>query len=793
MLADGMDSTIVWSIYYHIFIDDPSFHVLIDHCSKLLSYSSDILSWNNSPYGHFVRFCEENSLKEIRQKWQSYIQLSNQSTHDDRKVEFVAEMKKVFSKYKHSVRTSARSAGPLIVNYLPQAHQSYDYFWTHGMVKSPLFVPARSTKVNPTFVYTSMGDSFNVHYGTDPLTCFHLASAGLPVKNSSLPQSFSLENITAVVLKQFSDQCDSFRARLRLQRPNVVVRIFCGETLALCRALFVVSQTRSTRTNVSCCPWKSATIHFSDIDYASNSSKSAPLSFNLIDTSNLSDHLGLLNVLISTVPLLQSKPFSKLNTNILVSHDPNNSAIKEKACADLPTLSLLLGVAPAFHLSHTTSISNKHELLMGASTSARESSMLTQRHELLEWRMPDTGIPNTSTNGSMVPFVPSLPICDSKMLARFLFPVYLKMFSSESLQSAFKETVTTRVHTSSLPLYTRESFVALLAFIKGRVDTDWDDAMDRLLRLIESDQSLLLGRNNFQDLACHLYLRNIFTYNPFRPQFMDNLKKPALFQQWTTIPPVVFVVLKVPRSSLSPLETVPVVEIGTPFLECETAGKGINSFQNCHSGIYAVYGNATVSGIGNNARVTITEDEDGQHGKSPLIVSFYLPSWILVTHADTLELGLRVKNTPQTAMTLLPKLGLNMRLFSTRPSDTDHVYIVRERPDTIDELSELRVSPRSIATPPTGNELHNPPAIINFTETDAIAASLTVRHTLIDEVTKAALRDGATVTTHQVGNCFMQIDIQGYKRRLLYPFPVVGENSITRVARRSSYVEVCMS
>ncbi|PPR04635.1 hypothetical protein CVT24_011853 [Panaeolus cyanescens] len=789
MLSDGIKHTTLWPIFFHFFIDEPSFSLLVEHCEKLVALSSDISTWNASPYGNLVRFCDENSLREVQRKWQAYTQLSNPSSQRKSKAMFTEEMKKVLQKNKGFVRSHVRSAGPLAVHYLPLAHHSYDYFWTHGMVKSPLYLSDHATKVNPTFLFNSMGDCFNVHYGTDPLSGFHLAPAVTSSPDSSVHHSFSLETVAGVALKQFSDQCYAFQERLRLPRPKLIIRLFCGEALAFSRALLVLSQTHSIRTNIDSIPWKYSMIQFSAADYSPESPKRAPLSFNLIDTSNLTDHIGLLNILVTSIPLLQTKPFSTLNTNVLVSHNPECFLLEEKACADLPTLSVFLGVAPTFLLSHGTSASNKHEFLLAASSSgSSESVKASQRHEMVEWRIPDGGIVNRNDSCSTVI---SSPSCDPTALAQFLFSLYLKMFSTEDMQHTFKamrtaQTLWSRFNDMSLPLYTRESFVAVLAFLKGNIHTDWNDTMDQLLTLIETDKSLLLGSNYFQDLACHLFLRNIFVFDSFKAPFISSIARPSVFRHWTSIPPVVAVVLKVPRQSLLPLEKESVHNIGTPFLECQTTGPG---FDNRHSNIYMSFGDLHISGVGGNARATLAEDAQGLCGISSLVVCFYVPSWIVLRHADTLEFGLCVKSTGQATMHLLPKLGLNLRLFTGRLNDQERVCILRERPGTTNEFRELLVAPPPKVSLDGGATQR---ALIQISQTGrtTLATNLLIRHDLTDEPAKKYLKEGASVKTSQIGNRFMEIQFQGYRAYLGYPFPILGNKSITRVARKSSYVEV---
>jgi hypothetical protein len=73
----------------------------------------------------------------------------------------------------------------------------------------------------------------------------------------------------------------------------------------------------------------------------------APTIFNVIDTSNLVDHLGSLNVLTAVAPLLEHIFSATLRTEIMVPRDANIATSAEKLlCGDLPIVGSLLGLKP---------------------------------------------------------------------------------------------------------------------------------------------------------------------------------------------------------------------------------------------------------------------------------------------------------------------------------------------------------------------------------------------------------------------------------------------------------------
>ncbi|KAG9311526.1 hypothetical protein JVU11DRAFT_7729 [Chiua virens] len=76
--------------------------------------------------------------------------------------------------------------------------------------------------------------------------------------------------------------------------PKLVVRLFAGDALMLCQAFSYLSSHGVTTTPILISPWKTSRIEFEESLYGEATSNPAPATFNAIDTSNLSDHVGLL-------------------------------------------------------------------------------------------------------------------------------------------------------------------------------------------------------------------------------------------------------------------------------------------------------------------------------------------------------------------------------------------------------------------------------------------------------------------------------------------------------------------
>ena len=497
------------------------------------------------------------------------------------------------------------------------------------------------------------------------------------------------------------------------------------------------------------------------------------MTFNVIDTSNLTDHLGLINILVFTVPLLQQSSASTIYTNTLLNADTSDIGLASKAYADIPTLALFLGVAPSPNLSLFTSHSDNHSIVFA-----------TQFPQSISWKIPFSEIPGSAHDIPILNTVGRL-VCDTRKLAEFLFSLYRNIFAAENLMELLKNT--------SLILksnhYTRNSFVALLGFVKAKAPTDCDQIIGFFIDVIESD--VLVSGNmwlhHYQELLCQLHLCNLFTADTLRPTFVESLRRPRdRFHGWKDVPPVVCVVLKVPRRNIKILEGMDPDEILTPSLECQTRG---SHFFNVYSSIQFVFGDIERSASKGESVVKVLEDLKGWKGCSDLIVTFYVPSWTLLNcEPKSIEIGLHFHNSASTMLSLSAKLGMSLTIYSTTLTDAEHLQLVRERPGNVGELDRLRaITSVPISKNKNATEVWT---TVGFDKTGKKASTLTMRHVITAPNAQKSLSNLALVTTKPVSNSVLEVSFDGYKHVFTYPFPVRGNQSKTRIARKSFYIEV---
>lgn len=121
----------------------------------------------------------------------------------------------------------------------------------------------------------------------------------------------------------------------------VILRFFVGDAVAFAYAL---QQIRITGPSSSS-HWYRDRYHFEPLvlDDEHYSDASAPLVFDIIDTSNLIDHLGALNLLTATSPLLRNSLSATLYSEKLVRTQETQISLLEtlswETCLRLPRFS----------------------------------------------------------------------------------------------------------------------------------------------------------------------------------------------------------------------------------------------------------------------------------------------------------------------------------------------------------------------------------------------------------------------------------------------------------------------
>ena len=184
--------------------------------------------------------------------------------------------------------------------------------------------------------------------------------------------------------------------------------------------------------------------------------------FNIIESSNVVDYLGLLNVLAASRPLLSTKPDAVLFSETLLRTTESDISIMNKlTMADIREVGILLNLMPLGHLVGVLANSTLSEAV-GRMDDGPYSGRVQ-----MTWKAPALGDLTAYNKSGKRPYIRPVH------LATVLYEIFSKMFEDEALAVYAQKRIRAQASAlSNLSQYTRASFVCLIQTIKLMVDTD---------------------------------------------------------------------------------------------------------------------------------------------------------------------------------------------------------------------------------------------------------------------------------------------------------------------------------
>ncbi|EOA85592.1 uncharacterized protein SETTUDRAFT_40231 [Exserohilum turcica Et28A] len=507
---------IIWDIYYHFYLDESSLKVLTDQAKELVSLSNSLDAWHGTKYGSILRFCDLSTFTRVRALWKSYCtQDSNENTRVvfnhilESNIQRAKEVKAYYVGGENAyVTTGIRSAALVGIAYAENAHVLYQHYWKYGSTSQDAEVLAKTNLPNPLFAFHTIGAP-TLHYGTDPLLGFHLATAFAPVKytasTGSLARSVPLR-VTEAAHLQFRTWCHAFRLSSQM---NLTIWFFAGDAIAFAHALHHLELSgHDWLGNVYRDVHHLSPIELDKKEYSTT--HGAPFAFNVVDSSNLADHVGSLNLLSAVSPLLKKDTSSTLYTESLVRREKDHRAYVDSIlCGDFVTMSLLLDLFPVEYWTNASSSSTADDVTLEQVFRATDSSNRRQMRVKLTWKRL-TSLP--AANLGMTE--PRLRFNEAD-LAHILHNVYQNMFQHENALSLFKDLDMLKIERSSTLHYHRGSFAMFLHRLRNRVAVNWHDLMNRIIGLIENDSTITMGRNYIQELYLYFHTLNVYSAQIF--------------------------------------------------------------------------------------------------------------------------------------------------------------------------------------------------------------------------------------------------------------------------------------
>ena len=504
-----------------------------------------------------------------------------------------------------------------------------------------------------------------------------------------------------------------------------------------------------------------------------------------------------------------------------------SEALREMLCCDPTTMFAILGVAPVGYLTKvSSSMSGRDDVILnmlslGASPTKGQKQCLMR----IPWTYPASG-DSKVVQAKQFRMNPEL---ESKPLTRMLFCMYQKMFAHEilgSLGALVRRQFQTPL-SGDLRFYTRASFVMVLALIKSRIRTNWEDLMGMLVHEIMTDTSMPIGSNQLQELLCWLHLTAVWD-DPafFRQPVRDSevfklfesfwLRLPIIFQK--PAPHVVYIAMAVPRRALSVFRSRPIDQVGTPGLHISVSHSrtGMLNLFFAINGFFGKFRPTTHSPF----HCDIEIDDDGWKGNSDLIVTCAVPIYTLMLgNPRDIQICLEINVSPETLYQFGTTLGPFLRIFQTGVQDI-RVQILNEPPGfinkpprftrepsgLINELSKFQKEPSRVisespkfteATPDTAtpNILTLNLAFDDFytaqLNSGGIVRELTQRSSFAtgSEVANL-LSKGGRVKAFRASPCSFVIQVGDFNQEVFFHYPLFGTLSTIRPARSRSWIEL---
>ncbi|KAK4249019.1 hypothetical protein C7999DRAFT_30550 [Corynascus novoguineensis] len=762
-----------WDMYYHVFIDKTCHDRLQKQAMKLHGLAASLEAWREGDYGNLVAFCDSGTLTRVAEFWAFYISAATERQSWMKKTfRSVIETRKQKRRDTGLTATGVRSATPSGMLAGLELNELHEHFWKHGTMYMDHVVRSQATYANPLFA--SPGSTVKLHYAIDPLLGFHLSTAYVPLAHASQqsqgsPRVSKTEGVVAAARAEFLAWSNTFKAR---GRENVRLRFFAGDAISFCHTLqhrHVTGSERSAHWYRSRHTTLEPLVLIED-DYGTDGS--APVSFNVIDTSNLIDHVGGLNLLAAASPLLDGHASSSLYTETLVQRTHSQQEqLDQLLGGHLPTSSLLLGLFPVEYWTNTCHSSIGDEQLIRFILSQQEETTISmkQSYSRVTWKRPPYNSASQMERLHM----------DEEELAFLLYRVYVEMFPGENMErmlSIASINPESTLH-ASFPTYTRANFVSFLVLVKKRIVACWDRAIDILLARIECNRTLLTGRHYMQELYLYMHLLDIHSVDTFRSFATRDIgigtapKGVPSAAYWQNMPPSVCITLKVPRSALRVFTEPDPSTVGNLPVHgvVRDSSDRFMGWEHYFAAVQLGFGSLSTEGVpfSNTFELSITEDHKGWHGNC-----------------------FCMQNTPVTAGRFTRQLGLDLSIFKTKLGDTDNVYISKNLPNqtgtiTVPAFAEdafASLTPEPVEFKITVTVMINP--------NTARIALMTARLDVISRILRSALLGSCPVQITPTSPCAFIVTVNETPITVTFPVPVIAESVRTRIARTSAYIEL---
>ncbi|KAI0973807.1 hypothetical protein F4678DRAFT_471001 [Xylaria arbuscula] len=661
---------LLWHICNHMFLDEYSLDVIRNQAKKLYDISASLDTWEQSKYGSRISYCDSTTLLGVRNIWNFY----NTVEEAGLKRRFILALR-IIQRYRATdfltgFQSTAPAEGDLITQ-LDIIHWHYQRFGTYSFDPE---VRATYKHFNPTFL--AVEDMPTIHHRTSPLFGFHLAGAYVPINpsNEQFADLNEMKDITRRLVEIARAEFFQWSRSYKEAHVSAKLRFFIGDAIAFAHTLQHKHDTKRSTAHWYRHQYSFQPLELNGPEYTSNT---APLQFDVIDTSNLSDHLSSLVLLTATAPLLQCQSSSVLFTEFLVkSHKTYRGGLDSMLGGHVPTLSTILGLFPVEYWANTSgspiSKNSKDKL-----SSSREGQLfLRTTWKSLPWMSP-----------SRVGF-------NTEDLTNLLYKVYANLFLGEDKKGRANASGDGCWHSSQLTCH-HAGFASFLRLVQTRVISDWNRVLYGLVQRIKREYDKPGTREHVEEFYTFLHMMGLFSCDTTIRKWWNSNRYAALSNDsWRTVceifgdlrnirdmPPIICITVKVPREKLHVPTKMDSIAPVKSVVYCIIQGTEKNPQKNIFGACQLCFGEISAAGKGYDPSftVSVTEDPSGLNGTSPLIAAFYIPSYLLARPA--VEVSLRLRTGRKNEDTLISRLSPRSATSETANSDMVATYITQYAPN----------------------------------------------------------------------------------------------------------------
>ncbi|KAG8164047.1 hypothetical protein KVR01_005965 [Diaporthe batatas] len=786
---------LLWNVYYHLLLDEESAEVLKAHLAALLTASVSLKDWRESDYGGRFHFGNASTLSSVRCIWHKYAECLENRGQDQYRADFEAAFQhskshrdEIFGS-EEIISGSMRAASPLGIEVNEAMRASLNSWWekgTTGRVSADTNIP------NPLFAAT-LSEHFVLSPLSNPILGYHLATASVQLKETAGDQSDDEHNnlselaFAAAAQEQFAEWSQAF---FEMSQRHLTLRFIAADGLSTCITLQHYLETGQLSAGVY---RRQLAMDHLELDLDEDGPHAvAPKQFDIIDTSDLAESLGALNILIAGAPLLKPAPWATLYTEANQGGTEGEKAkFDEIFCGQTRTIATLLGISPVEYWTNATAISNVDEYRLGVSAVKSKSD-----RQNVHWRFAWKSLENLSHPNSQLP---RLRVKEDTVAA-LIQKIHRAMFADEDISGSVSlpaSQQSSRLQHDTYPYRHPGAFVAFIRRLLERVDTDEKEIFQNALAEITQDSSLKSGSKYSEAISLEMSRQGLLTL-PEAGQNVSQVSDGTLFTSWSHVPDSVAVTMLIPAEIWKKLSQEALVNklafVVEGSLRLVQGDETI--WHQVFPDVQVTFGTVSSRGDRQNKDFVLAVDEDlsSWSGGSDLVASFLVPSNALQVDPSSTKVSLCLQNGVSEAL-LFNKLqfgdtttGDTMNIYETDLNDNSHVYITRHRPG-LDEVSLYRNS-ATVAAPAISQD-----CMTSFTaDLDESGSIITITGRL--EISapdgKRLLSEKAVVDVRKISPFMFEI-VLGEREavyQLCFPVPVVKDGSTMRVARTSAYVEV---